>query len=221
MMYSNRELVVFYVNYKLKQRNYPTLVLISEDVVAEKESNKTPNEPDNSLLVNDGTSGDQLHTPSCPHGDIEMVKTALRCSVDRFELLFAQRFRDLDSYIDMCDTTYESFKMTMDQVFKDGVNWGRVAGFFAFGGIISVKCAERGLSELVHSIVDWMTDYLDEHIDPWIQSHGGWDYFAKAFLGSAAAEVRRQSEESVRPWMLAGGTVLTGALFGMLVWKLK
>ncbi|XP_054640712.1 bcl-2-like protein 1 [Dunckerocampus dactyliophorus] len=221
-MYSNRELVVFYVNYKLTQREYPTPMLISEDATLERESDKAPDAPDdNSLLANDGTSGDQLQTPSCPHGDIEVVKTALRYSVDRFELLFAQRFSDLDSYIDMCDTTYESFKMTMDQVFKDGINWGRIAGLFAFGGIISVKCAERGLSDLVHCIVDWMTCYLDEHINPWIQSHGGWDYFAKIFLGSAAAEVTRQSEEGVRPWMLAGGTVLTGALFGMLVWKLK
>ncbi|XP_061919775.1 bcl-2-like protein 1 isoform X4 [Entelurus aequoreus] len=217
-MYPNRELVEFYVKYKLAQRNYPSPLLMSK----KRESYKAPEVAEKSASAPDEASGDHPQTPWCPHGDMELVKAALQYSVDRFELLFAQRFSNLDSYIDIIyDATYGSFKMTMDQVFQDGINWGRIVGLFAFGGIICVKCAERGLSDLVPYIVDWMTNYLDEHISTWIQSHGGWDYFAEVFLDSSATEVGKQPEKSLSPWMLAGGTVLTGALVGMLVWRLK
>lgn len=108
-------------------------------------------------------------------GGIEAVKRALQESADEFEQLFTQAFSDISSQLEITsDTAYDSFKRVMDEVFKDGVNWGRVVGLFAFGGVLCVECAEKGLGELVPQIADWMTKYLDENISPWIQSQGGW-----------------------------------------------
>lgn len=175
MSYSTRELVEFFISYKLSQRNYPTSLLRPEDAGGRTEGDKANSAASNGLLVNSRNGGGQPGMPSPQHGDIEAVKAALRDSADEFELLFTQAFSDLSSQLDITpDTAYHSFKSVMDEVFKDGVNWGRVVGLFAFGGVLCVECVEKDMSELVSRIADWMTMYLDEYISPWIQSQGGW-----------------------------------------------
>lgn len=181
MSCSNRELVEFFISYKLSQRNFPSSLLRPEEAGGRTEGGKASSAARNGLLVSSSSSrngGDQPETPSpssSTHADIEAVKAALRDSADEFELLFTQAFSDLSTQLDITpDTAYHSFKSVMDEVFKDGVNWGRVVGLFAFGGVLCVECVEKDMSALVPRIADWMTTYLDEHISPWIQSQGGW-----------------------------------------------
>lgn len=163
MSYSNRELVEFYISYKLFKRNHPTSLLW-------KDGESSPAGA-NGMLVRGNNKGGA----SAGAGGIEAVKRALQESADEFEQLFTQAFSDISSQLEITsDTAYDSFKRVMDEVFKDGVNWGRVVGLFAFGGVLCVECAEKGLGELVPQIADWMTKYLDENIGPWIQSQGGW-----------------------------------------------
>lgn len=218
MAYSNRELVEFFISYKLSQRNYPASLLRPEDAGGRTEGDKTNSAASNGLLVN--TSAGQPSTTSRPpHGGIEAVKAALVDSADEFELLFTQAFSDLSSQLDITpDTAYHSFRSVMDEVFKDGVNWGRIVGLFAFGGVLCVECVEKNMSELVPRIAEWMTMYLDERISPWIQSQGGWDSFAEIFGRDAAAEARR-SRESLRKWLLVGVALLTGVLAGVFIAK--
>lgn len=206
MSYSNRELVVFFISYKLSQRNYPTSLLRPEDAGGRTEGDKANSAASNGLLVN-SRSG------------IQAVKSALKDSADEFELLFTQAFSDLSSQLDIApETAYHSFKSVMDEVFKDGVNWGRIVGLFCFGGVLSVECVEKNMSELVPRIADWMTMYLDEHISPWIQSQGGWECFADIFGQDAAAEARR-SRDTLKRWLLVGGVLLLGVLAGVLIAK--
>ncbi len=176
MSYSNRELVEFFISHKLSQRNYPTSLLRPEDWDGERaEGDKASAAARNGLLVNSRNGGGPSETSSPSGAGIEAVKAALRDSAEEFELLFTQAFSDLSSQLDITpDTAYHSFKSVMDEVFKDGVNWGRIVGLFAFGGVLCLDCVEKDASELVSRIADWMTMYLDEHIDPWIQSQGGW-----------------------------------------------
>lgn len=170
MSHSNRELVEFFISYKLSQRNFPISVLRPEDAGGRTESNTAAS---NGFLVNSRYEGGQSETSSL--ADIEAVKAALRDSANEFELLFTQAFSDLSSQLDITpDTAYHSFKSVMDEVFKDGVNWGRVVGLFAFGGVLCVECVQKNMGELVSRIADWMTIYLDENINPWIESQGGW-----------------------------------------------
>lgn len=173
MSYSNRELVEFFIIYKLSQRNYPASLLRPDDTGGV--GDKTNSAAANGLQVNNSNRSGQSGMSSLPCGGIETVKAALRDSADEFELLFTQAFSDLSSQLDVTpDTAYHSFKSVMDELFKDGVNWGRIVGLFAFGGVLCVECVEKNMSELVSRIADWMTMYLDEHISPWIQSQGGW-----------------------------------------------
>ncbi|KAE8298015.1 Bcl-2-like protein 1 [Larimichthys crocea] len=219
MAYSNRELVEFFVSYKLSQSNYPTSLLRPEDAGGRTEGDKASSAASNGLLVDSRNGGGQAGKSSSSGGDIEAVKAALRDSANEFELLFTQAFSDLSSQLDITpDTAYHSFKNVMDEVFKDGVNWGRIVGLFAFGGVLCVECVEKDMSELVCRIVDWMTMYLDEHISPWIQSQGGWDCFAEVFGQDAAAEARR-SQETLSRWLLVGVALLMGVVVGVLFAK--
>ncbi|KAM9362379.1 bcl-2-like protein 1 [Symphorus nematophorus] len=220
MSYSNRELVEFFISYKLSQRNYPTSLLRPEDAGGRTEGgDKASSATANGLLVNSRNGGGQPGTSSSAGVNIEAVKVALRDSADEFELLFTQAFSDLSSQLDITpDTAYHSFKSVMDEVFKDGVNWGRIVGLFAFGGVLCVECVEKDASKLVSRIADWMTMYLDEHINPWIQSQGGWDCFAEVFGRDAAAEARR-SRETLSRWLLVGVALLMGVVVGVLIAK--
>ncbi|XP_037347071.2 bcl-2-like protein 1 [Pungitius pungitius] len=208
----NRELVEFFLSYKLSQKNHPS------SLRPEGASERTEGDKAN-LASNNGTSGAGQLRMSPPSGDTEAVKAALQDSANEFELLFTQAFSDLSLQLDITpDTAYHSFKSVMDEVFKDGVNWGRVVGLFAFGGVLCVECVEKDMTELVSRIADWMTTYLDENISAWIQSQGGWECFAEIF-GRDGAAVARRSQETMRRWLLVGVTLLMGVLVGMVMVK--
>ncbi|KAM4612996.1 bcl-2-like protein 1 isoform 1-T3 [Polymixia lowei] len=218
MSYSNRELVVFFISYKLSQRNYPNNQLELEDGSERTEGDEANTAIITGLLVNDRNGNGQLGTMSSPYG-IEAVKAALQDSADEFELRYTRAFSDLSSQLHITPATaYNSFENVMDEVFGDGVNWGRIVSLFAFGGALCVECVEKDMNHLVSRIADWMTTYLDSRIEPWIQSQGGWDRFAEIFGRDAAAEVRK-SQENLRRWLLVGMVLLTGVLVGALIAK--
>ncbi|KAG7275997.1 hypothetical protein CRUP_028554 [Coryphaenoides rupestris] len=101
--------------------------------------------------------------PPPPHG-LEEVKVALRQSVEEFELRYTLAFNDLSSQLPVtAATAYGSFKSVMDEVFRDGINWGRIVGLFAFGGTLCVECVDKEMSHMVPRVAEWMTTYLDDH----------------------------------------------------------
>uniref|UniRef100_A0AAQ4RRF2 Bcl-2-like protein 1 n=1 Tax=Gasterosteus aculeatus aculeatus TaxID=481459 RepID=A0AAQ4RRF2_GASAC len=207
-MSQNRELVVFYINYKLSQRNLPlNHIGLSEPpnrtgggVEAgaaggqrgATHSNGTfngtsPGTPPASPLL-------QQRSPST--ASLDAVKEALRDSANEFELRYARAFSDLHNQLHITPATaYQSFEDVMDEVFRDGVNWGRIVGLFAFGGALCVECVDKEMSPLVGRIVEWMTLYLDNHIQPWIQNQGGWAKLIWRILTACWPEVGEVSGE--------------------------
>lgn len=195
MSYYNRELVVYFIKYKLSQRNYPcNHIGLTEDVngteggQAEEASTEgvaeleTPTAVVNGAVNGTGSAGTPPQSPTLSPrrqvnggASLEAVKEALRDSANEFELRYARAFSDLSSQLHITPVTvYQSFESVMDEVFRDGVNWGRIVGLFAFGGALCVECVEKEMSPLVARIAEWMTVYLDNHIQPWIQEQGGW-----------------------------------------------
>lgn len=220
MSHSNRELVEFFISYKLSQKNYPSSLLKRQTPDAARAKCEGDKEENvyNGLLPNPNGGGRTVGSMP-PREDLEAVKAALCDSADEFEELFTQAFSNLSSQLDITpDTVYHSFKSVMDEVFKDGVNWGRIVGLFVFGGVLCVECVDKDMSNLVARIADWMTMYLDENITLWIQSQGGWDCFAEIFGQKAAAEARR-SRESLKKCLLVGVGLLAGVLVGMFIAK--
>lgn len=210
---------MFFISYKLSQRNYPINQLRLEDDGERTDGHKVNVPIVNGSGVDDRNGRGSAGPSSSPQEGVEAVKAALRDSADEFELRYLRAFSDLSSQLHITPATaYHSFESVMDEVFRDGVNWGRVVGLFAFGGALCVECVEKDMSHLVARIRDWMTTYLDNHIQPWIQSQGGWERFAEIFGRDAAAEVRR-SQEKLRRWLLVGVLILTGVLVGSLIVK--
>lgn len=184
----NRELVDFYIKYKLSLRGSPMHhigLLASPNHRTDAVSGESE-EPQAATHINgtvNGTSAgeptessqEQQQQPATAPGSLDAIKEALQCSANEFELRYAQAFSDLHHQLHITPATaYQSFENVMDEVFRDGVNWGRVVGLFAFGGALCVECVDKEMSYLVVRIMEWMTVYLDNHIQPWIQSQGGW-----------------------------------------------
>ncbi|XP_060931260.1 bcl-2-like protein 1 [Limanda limanda] len=227
-MSQNRELVVYYIQYKLSQRNYPLNHMGLNEPTNRTDRGETGSSEEeqtathvNGILngTNPGTPPDsplrQERLPST--AGLDRVKEALRDSTKEFELRYARAFSDLHNQLHITPATaYQSFESVMDEVFRDGVNWGRIVGLFAFGGALSVECVEKEMSPLVGRITEWMTVYLDNNIQTWIQSQGGWEHFAEIFGNDSAAESRK-SQESFKKWLFAGMTLVTGVVVGSLI----
>ncbi|XP_054465957.1 bcl-2-like protein 1 [Anoplopoma fimbria] len=227
-MSQNRELVVFYINYKLSERNYPLNHMGLTEPPNRTDGGAAGSGEEQRVATHangtfNGTSPgtppasplQQQRLPSTT--SLDAVKEALRDSANEFELRYARAFSDLHNQLHITPATaYQSFENVMDEVFRDGVNWGRIVGLFAFGGALCVECVEKEMSPLVGRIIEWMTVYLDNHIQPWIQTQGGWERFAEIFGQDAAAESRR-SQESFKKWLLAGVTLVTGVVVGSLI----
>uniref|UniRef100_A0A3B3ZMX9 Bcl-2 Bcl-2 homology region 1-3 domain-containing protein n=1 Tax=Periophthalmus magnuspinnatus TaxID=409849 RepID=A0A3B3ZMX9_9GOBI len=227
----NRELVEFYIQYKLSQRDCPLQHLGLGDRSTQSDTEhlglgdrgvdrarlQRETEVDSTELRLDSASDSApVHSPA-PLLDLDAVKEALRDSANEFELRFSRAFSDLHRQLHITPATaYQSFESVMDEVFRDGVNWGRVVGLFAFGGALAVECVDKEMSTLVARIVTWMTVYLDEHIQDWIDSQGGWARFAEIYGQDAAAQ-SRHSEERFKKWLFAGMTLVTGVVVGSLL----
>nr|ACZ62647.1 putative Bcl-X1 [Gadus morhua] len=218
MSISNRELVFFFLSHKLSQRNYRPIPFQPEGAGEGTDEDKSNRIGNNGLRLNDGNGNGQLAPSPTPQGT-EAVRAALLESVEEFELRYTLAFSDLSSQLPITPATaYGSFESVMDEVFRDSINWGRIVGLFAFGGALCVECVEKEMSHMVPRVAEWMTRYLDDHIDHWIQSNGGWKHFAAVFGSDAAAGARR-TRDSHRRWMLVGAALLTGVLLGALLAK--
>ncbi|XP_053871007.1 apoptosis regulator BAX-like isoform X1 [Malaclemys terrapin pileata] len=70
-----------------------------------------------------------------------------------------------------------------EEVFRDGINWGRVVVFFYF--TYRVIAQALGGSDCLRSLVDWALNFLWERVAPWIQRQGGWDSIFSYLTSSA------------------------------------
>lgn len=185
MSSSNRELVIDFVSYKLSQKGYSWSQLEEEDenrtdIAAEGAGldgvlNGSPSwHPPASHAPNGAT----VHRSSLEVHDLVQaadVRQALREAGDEFELRYRRAFSDLTSQLHITlGTAYQSFEQVVNELFRDGVNWGRIVAFFSFGGALCVESVDKEMRVLVGRIVSWMTTYLTDHLDPWIQENGGW-----------------------------------------------
>ncbi|XP_072703840.1 uncharacterized protein [Ciconia boyciana] len=59
-----------------------------------------------------------------------------------------------------------------EQLFRDGINWGRIVVFFYFTYRV-VRQALWGDHPL-RTILDWAISFLQQRLSAWIQQQGGW-----------------------------------------------
>ncbi|KAK2825273.1 hypothetical protein Q7C36_019200 [Tachysurus vachellii] len=233
MTYYNRELVMYYIKYKLSQRNYPcNHIWLTENANGTEggqaeEGNtegaaelETPTSVVNGSVNGTGSAGTPPRSPALSRqgqvndiASLEAVKEALRDSANEFEQRYTRAFSDMSSQLHITPVTvYQSFASVMHEVFRDSVNWGRIVGLFVFGGALCVECVEKEMSTLVPRIAEWMTIYLDTNIQPWIQEQGGWERFAEIYGSDSAAESKKLQERG--KWLLAGLALVMAVALG-------
>jgi len=86
-----------------------------------------------------------------------------------------QVFDDMCATIHVTPTSaYPTFFGVADELFVQGVTWGRVVALFAFGGALSEHCMHRGMPQLVSHVADWVALYTETYLAHWIVANGGW-----------------------------------------------
>ncbi|OCT62575.1 apoptosis regulator R11-like [Xenopus laevis] len=149
----------------------------------------------------------------------EVVLQALLEASEEFELRYQRAFSDLTSQLHITqDTAQQSFQQVVGELFRDGTNWGRIMAFFSFGRALCVESANKEMTDLLPRIVQWMVNYLEHTLQPWMQENGGWgnllnSAILEAFVslyGKDAAAQSRESQERFGRWLLTVMT-LTGA----------
>lgn len=104
-----------------------------------------------------------------------VVHLTLRQAGDDFSRRYRRDFAEMSSQLHLTPFTARGrFATVVEELFRDGVNWGRIVAFFEFGGVMCVESVNREMSPLVDSIALWMTEYLNRHLHTWIQDNGGW-----------------------------------------------
>ncbi|XP_061588318.1 apoptosis regulator Bcl-2 [Cololabis saira] len=120
------------------------------------------------------------HHPLHPHRhDIHRV---LREAGDELERLYQLDFTEMSRQLYLTSATASRrFAEVIDELFRDGVNWGRIIAFFEFGGTVCAECVSKEMSSQVDNIAEWMTEYLNGPLNSWIQDNGGWDAFVELY----------------------------------------
>lgn len=212
MSSSNRELVIDFISYKLSQRGHSWSQLEGQDetrteFAGEEDMASVPNgspswHPAASHVVN-GAAGHRNNLEAQESVPAAEVRQALREAGDEFELRYRRAFSDLTSQLHITPgTAYQSFEQVVNELFRDGVNWGRIVAFFSFGGALCVESVDKEMQVLVGRIVSWMTTYLTDHLDPWIQENGGWvrSSFSKGELPILLCLANSIAHPSPCPW---------------------
>ncbi|XP_019482671.1 PREDICTED: bcl-2-like protein 1 isoform X2 [Hipposideros armiger] len=231
MSQSIRELVVDFLTYKLSQKGYSwsqfsdveeNTAEAPEGTESEMEAPSATNgNPSQHLVASPAVNGATGHNSNLDAREVILmaaVKQAMKEAGDEFELRYRRAFNDLASQLHITPgTAYQSFEQVVNELFRDGVNWGRIVAFFSFGGALCVECVEKEMQVLVSRIATWMATYLNDHLEPWIQENGGWDTFVDLYGNDAAAERRRGQERLNRCVLMSvtmAAVVLLGLLFG-------
>uniref|UniRef100_A0A671QD94 BCL2 apoptosis regulator b n=1 Tax=Sinocyclocheilus anshuiensis TaxID=1608454 RepID=A0A671QD94_9TELE len=111
------------------------------------------------------------------HDPFSALHTVLREAGDELERLYQSDFAEMSKQLHLTSiTAHQRFTAVIDELFRDGVNWGRIIAFFEFGGTVCVECVNKEMTVHVDNIAGWMTEYLNGPLHGWIQENGGWVY---------------------------------------------
>lgn len=180
--YDNREIVMKYIHYKLSQRGYEwdagdagaaSPGATPGPGIFSSQPERTPaparTSPPPPLAAPAAAAGPAL-SPVPP-----VVHLTLRQAGDDFSRRYRRDFAEMSSQLHLTPFTARGrFATVVEELFRDGVNWGRIVAFFEFGGVMCVESVNREMSPLVDNIALWMTEYLNRHLHTWIQDNGGW-----------------------------------------------
>lgn len=66
------------------------------------------------------------------------------------------------------------FAAIAHELLKSDITWGKVVSVFAVAGGLAVDCVCQGHPEYLHSLMESMTEILEDDLADWVASNGGW-----------------------------------------------
>lgn len=66
------------------------------------------------------------------------------------------------------------FAAIAQELLKYDITWGKVVSLFAVAGGLAVDCVCQGHPEYIHSLLESMTEVLEDNLADWVANHGGW-----------------------------------------------
>ena len=111
--------------------------------------------------------------PSLPEsGKVQLSMRALGVEFEhRYDKVFTHMCNQLHITPNNAQATFVTI---VNELFSDDVKWGRIVALFSFGGCLAVQCIEKEMPILVDQILDWVTNYVENHLSSWINDHNGW-----------------------------------------------
>lgn len=103
------------------------------------------------------------------------VQLTMQMIGDAFEDRYTAVFQGMTDVLHLTPSTaHGTFLTVVNELFSDGIRWGRIVALIAFGGSLAVQCVVKEMPSLVDDIVVWVADYIDHNLVSWIQEQGGW-----------------------------------------------
>jgi hypothetical protein len=112
---------------------------------------------------------------ACQSGRPHAVLSILRDLADSFEDKNPEGFREMVRQLNInARTAYPSFMAVAQDLFQDGIRWGRIVGLYALAAAVVVECVRRKLNDYVVLVYDWLLTFMSENLLEWINDHNGW-----------------------------------------------
>ncbi|KAM9790473.1 apoptosis regulator Bcl-2 [Syngnathus typhle] len=182
----NRSIVENYISHKLSKRGYAWgfgAARGEDDAAAANNGLLVASSPTLVLRCREASAGPERDSKRNPGSDpLADIHRVLREAGDELERLYQPDFTEMSRQLYLfCTTARGRFAEVVDELFRDGVNWGRIIAFFEFGGNVCVECATKEMTSHVDNIAEWMTEYLNGPLGSWIQDNGDWDAFVELY----------------------------------------
>lgn len=163
--YDNRDIVEKYLYHKLLKRGYvwEFRAGAAEDDEEDDDGLREPPPPPPAEVV------DRRPRAVLP------LHRVLREAGDEIERTYQRDFAAMSDQLHFTPSTAQRrFTAVIEELFRDGVNWGRIVVFFEFGSTLCVQSVNQEMASQVDNIASWMTDYLNGPLQNWIRDNGGW-----------------------------------------------
>lgn len=178
----NRDIVEKYIFHKLSKRGFVWRFEEVQDENAANNGSAVAPAPTLVRRCHEAGAGPDRGSVSHPckraprseqHATTHRV---LREAGDELERLYQPDFTEMSRQLYLTSSTAQRrFAEVIDELFRDGVNWGRIIAFFEFGAAVCAECAAKEeMSPQVDNIAEWMAEYLSVSLNSWIQDNGGW-----------------------------------------------
>ncbi|XP_071941636.1 bcl-2 homologous antagonist/killer-like [Antedon mediterranea] len=112
---------------------------------------------------------------SNPLSNSSMVGRQLAQIGDQIDSQYRDEFRQMINSLNITPATaYQAFAGVAKRLFREGINWGRIAALLMFGYRIAMDVARNAthfIKKIIESIVKFI---ITEKIAQWIAEQGGW-----------------------------------------------